>query len=186
MFHNLALQTSRNHNPGKIFHRKTLKTYKNGMNWLIFLDLSYNPCKNFKFYSCQWQNVQFFLIFTNNQGKIFLILPITRGHMYTCLHWELPPPPPRTERGTSILLPKQVSGFVHKMSSQTILKRIILWYEKGNIFPLFSQGVTESSTKRQNFFTDTSTLQNLRKMLLNRGGVSFCFFYYSWSEWAVF
>ena len=53
------------------------------MNLLIFLDLSYNPCKNFKFYSLQEQNVQIFLIFTYNQGKILLILPITRGHMYT-------------------------------------------------------------------------------------------------------
>ena len=44
------------------------------MNLLIFLHLTYKPCKNFKF----------FLIFTYNQGKVFLILPITRGgHMYT-------------------------------------------------------------------------------------------------------
>ena len=44
---------------------------------LIFLDLTYNPCKSFKFYSLQGQNVQIFLIFTYNQGKIFLILFIT-------------------------------------------------------------------------------------------------------------
>ena len=67
------------------------------MNLLIFLDLTYNPCKNFKFYSLQGQNVQTFLIFTYDQGKIILILPITyyllpRGG--TCipgLQWELPP-----------------------------------------------------------------------------------------------
>ena len=56
-----------------------IKSHKNGMNLLIFLDLTYNPCKNFKFYSLQGQNVQIFLIFTCNQGKFFLILPITRG-----------------------------------------------------------------------------------------------------------
>ena len=57
------------------------------MNLLIFLDLTYNPGKNFKFYSLQGQNFKIFLIFTCNQGKVFLILPITRGggggHMYT-------------------------------------------------------------------------------------------------------
>ena len=54
------------------------------MNLLIFLDLTYNLCKNFKFYSLQEQNLKIFLIFTYNQGKLFLILPITRGgHMYT-------------------------------------------------------------------------------------------------------
>ena len=55
------------------------------MNLLIFLDLTYNPCKNFKFDSLQGQNVQIFLIFIFKQGKIFLILPITRGggaHVY--------------------------------------------------------------------------------------------------------
>ena len=38
------------------------------------------------------KNDKFFLIFTKNQGKIFLILPITGGG--TCmpsLHWESPP-----------------------------------------------------------------------------------------------
>ena len=49
------------------------------MNLLIFLDLTYNPCKNFKFYSLQGQNLKIFLIFIYNQGKVFLILPITRG-----------------------------------------------------------------------------------------------------------
>ena len=43
----------------------------------IFLDLTYNTCKNFKVYSHQGQDI--FLIFTYNQGKIFLIFPITRG-----------------------------------------------------------------------------------------------------------
>ena len=54
------------------------------MNLLIFLDLTYNPGKNFKFCTLQGQNFKIFLIFTYNQGKVFLILPITRGgHMYT-------------------------------------------------------------------------------------------------------
>ena len=64
------------------------------MNVLIFLDLTYNPGKNFKFYSLQGQNFKIFLIFTYiyNQGKVFLILPITQGG--TCipgLQWEFPP-----------------------------------------------------------------------------------------------
>ena len=53
------------------------------MNLLIFLDLTYNPGKNFKFDSLQGQNFKIFLIFTYNRGKAFLILPITRGDMYT-------------------------------------------------------------------------------------------------------
>ena len=73
------------------------KTYKNDMNLLIFLDLTYNTGNNFKFYSLQGQNFKIFLIFTYNQGKVFLILPITQGHMYT---WSplgvLAPPPPPT------------------------------------------------------------------------------------------
>ena len=55
------------------------------MNLLIFLDLTYNPSKNFKFYSLQGQNFKIFLIFTYNQGKVFLVLPITQGeraHVY--------------------------------------------------------------------------------------------------------
>ena len=62
------------------------------MNLLIFLDLSYNPGKNFKLYSLQGQNFIFF-IFTYNQGKGFLILPITRGaHVYRSpLGVPLPP-----------------------------------------------------------------------------------------------
>ena len=66
------------------------------MNLLIFLDLSYNPCKNFNFLLPQGQNVQIFLIFTYNQGKIFFILPITQGGgggggegaCIPSLHWE--------------------------------------------------------------------------------------------------
>ena len=42
------------------------------------------------------KNVQFFLIFTYDHGKIFLILHITRGGgggtYIPSLHWELPPP----------------------------------------------------------------------------------------------
>ena len=62
------------------------------MNLLIFLDLTYNPGINFKFYSLQGQNFKIFLIFTYNQHKVFLILLITWGD--TCmpgLHWEFPP-----------------------------------------------------------------------------------------------
>ena len=55
------------------------------MNLQIFLDLTYNPCKNFKFYTHQGNNVQIFLIFNYNQGNIFLTLPITG------LHCEFPP-----------------------------------------------------------------------------------------------
>ena len=82
------------------------------MNLLIFLDLTYNPCKNFKFYSLQEQNFKIFLIFTYNQrkvflilpiftynqGKVFLILPITQGgggHMHTWSPLGVAPPPPR-------------------------------------------------------------------------------------------
>ena len=46
------------------------------MNLPIFLDLTYNPGKNFKFYSLQGQNLKICLIFTYNQGKVFWILPI--------------------------------------------------------------------------------------------------------------
>ena len=53
------------------------------MNLLIFLDLIYNPGKSVKFYSLQEQNFKIFLIVTYNQGKVFMILPITwGGHMY--------------------------------------------------------------------------------------------------------
>ena len=58
---------------------------------LIFLDFTYNPWKNLKFYSLQGQNVPNFLLFTNNQGKIVLILPITRRDMYTWSPLGVPP-----------------------------------------------------------------------------------------------
>ena len=45
------------HNPGKIFLEKTPKTFKHDKILLISLDLSHNPCKNFKFYSLQRQNI---------------------------------------------------------------------------------------------------------------------------------
>ena len=54
------------------------------MNLLIFLDLSYNPCKNVTCYSLQVKNVKIFPIFTYSQGKIFLILLITRA-AHICL-----------------------------------------------------------------------------------------------------
>ena len=63
------------------------------MNLLIFLDLTYNLGINFKFYSLQGQNFKIFLTFTYNQGKVFLILPITEGGGgggIPGLHWELP------------------------------------------------------------------------------------------------
>ena len=64
------------------------------MNLLLFLDLTYNPGKNFKFYSLQGQHFKIFLIFTFNQGKVFLILPITRGgaHVYLVSIGSCPPP----------------------------------------------------------------------------------------------
>ena len=77
------------------------------MNLLIFLDLTYNPCKNVKFCYLQGKNVQFFLIFTYNQGKIFLTLPITWGRGGTCipsLHWVLPPPPQTVQLFHNMLL----------------------------------------------------------------------------------
>ena len=55
------------------------------MTWIYWFS-TYNLCKNVKVFSLQGKNAQFFLIFTYNQGKIFLILPITQGgggHMYT-------------------------------------------------------------------------------------------------------
>ena len=63
----------------KFFIEKPPKTYKNDMNLQIFLDLTYNPCKNSKFYFLQVQNLKMVLIFTYNQDKVFLILPITPG-----------------------------------------------------------------------------------------------------------
>ena len=63
------------------------------MNLLIFLDLTYNLGKNYKFYPLQGQNFKIFPIFTYNQGKVFLILPITRGgHMYTWSPLGVAPP----------------------------------------------------------------------------------------------
>ena len=54
------------------------------MNLLILLGLRYNLYKNFKFYFLQGENVQIFLIFTYNQGKILFILRITLGvHVYS-------------------------------------------------------------------------------------------------------
>ena len=83
------------YNLGKSYIEKKTKTYKNYMNLLIFLDLSYNLCKNFKFSSLQWQNVQhlqIFLFFAFDQGKILLIQPITWAvQMYTWSSLEVPP-----------------------------------------------------------------------------------------------
>ena len=63
----------------KFFIQKPPKTYQIDTNLLIFLDLTYNPGKNFKFYSLQEQNFKNFLIFTYNLCKVFLILPSTQG-----------------------------------------------------------------------------------------------------------
>ena len=52
----------------KFFIQKPPKAYKNDMNLLTFLDLTYNPGKSFKFYSFQGQNFKIFLISTNKQG----------------------------------------------------------------------------------------------------------------------
>ena len=79
----------------KFLIEKQPNTYKNDSNLLIFLDLTCNRCKNFKFYSLQGQNVHIFLIFTYNQGNIFLSLPITQGGG-TCIlvsTGSCPPPP---------------------------------------------------------------------------------------------
>ena len=74
------------------------------MNLLIFLDLTYNPCKKFKFYSLQGQ-----------MSKFFLFLPITRAnfldftyypgraHVYLVSIGSCPPPPPR--RGEHFSVP---------------------------------------------------------------------------------
>ena len=85
----------------KFFIEKPPKTYKNYMNLLIFLDLTYNLCKNFKFYSLQGQNFEIVLIFTYKQGKIFVDFTCYLGG--TCipgLHWELPPHSPLVPEGT--------------------------------------------------------------------------------------
>ena len=63
------------------------------MNLLIFLDITYNPGINFRFYSLQGQNFKIFLIFTYNQDKVFLILPITLGaHVYLVSIGSCPAP----------------------------------------------------------------------------------------------
>ena len=75
------------------------------MNLLIFLDLTYNPGKNFKFYSLQGQNFKIFLIFTYNQRKVFLILPIyPGGHVYLVSIGSCPSPPPPSEQNYIKLL----------------------------------------------------------------------------------
>ena len=77
----------------KFFIKNSPKAYKNDMNLLIFLNLTFiTHAKISNFTVFKGKKVQIFLIFTYNQGKIFLILPITQGD--TCipdLHWELPP-----------------------------------------------------------------------------------------------
>ena len=66
----------------KFVTEKPPKTYKNDMNLLIFLDLTYNPCKNCKFYSLQGQNFKIFLILPVTRATFswfYLLLPITRA-----------------------------------------------------------------------------------------------------------
>ena len=54
------------------------------MNLLIFLDLAIILVKSSNFTLTRGKLSEFLLFFAYNQGKIFLILPITRGgHMYT-------------------------------------------------------------------------------------------------------
>ena len=51
------------------------------MNLLLSLDLTYAKMSNFALFKGK---CPIFSYFTHNQGKIFLILPITQGgHMYT-------------------------------------------------------------------------------------------------------
>ena len=54
------------------------------MNLLIFFDLTNNRHATISNFTLQGQNVQMFLSFTYNQGKIYLILPIIPGweHVY--------------------------------------------------------------------------------------------------------
>ena len=63
------------------------------MNLLIFLDLTYNPGKHFKFYSPQGQNFKKFFIFTFKQGKVswFYLLP-GGAHVYLVSIGSCPPP----------------------------------------------------------------------------------------------
>ena len=78
----------------KFIIEKPPKTYENDMNLPIFLDLTYNPCMS-NFAILKGKMSSFFLISTHNQGKIFLILPITWGaHVYLVFIGSSPPPPP--------------------------------------------------------------------------------------------
>ena len=82
------------------------------MNLLIFLDfnlyITRAKMSNFAFFKGKMSN--FFLFFTYNQVKIFLILPITRGG--TCipsLHWELRPPPDVTCKNKRAIFTHSIS-----------------------------------------------------------------------------
>ena len=75
------------------------------MNLLIFLHLTYKPCKNFKFFLIftynQGKVVLILPIFTYNQGKVFLTLPITPGaHIYLVSIGSCPPPSIRGNQAT--------------------------------------------------------------------------------------
>ena len=61
------------------------------MNLLIFLDLTYNPDINFKFYSLQGQNFKIFLIFTYNQESFLDFTYYPGGTCIPGLHWEFHP-----------------------------------------------------------------------------------------------
>ena len=74
------------------------------MNLLIFLDLTYNPGKNFKFYSLQGQNFNFFVFLPITRAKFssFYLLSGEGAHVYLVSIGSCPPPP--LEEFSSVLL----------------------------------------------------------------------------------
>ena len=64
---------------------------------MTWISVTCNKGRNFKFYYLQGQNLKIFLIFTENQDKIFLILLITGGRgvelVYMASTRSCPPAP---------------------------------------------------------------------------------------------